>query len=342
MQLLIRVANHPFRIGVAVLVLSVFYTFARVLVLYFVMAALQDAIERYPKTFPHAIFFPLWFISLVIAVIVSLYDDYCCNHDYRPITSMRLWQFVLPLPLTLYHEKWNRLIGISLYAVIIATVEAIEIFNDATMDSETFYREALMASEMYTLREDLGRTWRLLTTERFLSSMFSYVRLLSELFLAVAVCASFALVRFYCESHPDGHELREAARNNDVSALKLFLARGIDSDARSDDGTTALHISGQQAMSQVAQANANVSDRLGFTPLHWAVQMRREEVSTPRRLMTIRILLQHGANPLIPDFSGTTSLQIASRKENIGSLQVLNEFLLVQEIDRGVEPAIHF
>lgn len=119
------------------------------------------------------------------------------------------------------------------------------------------------------------------------------------------------------------------------------------------DGTTALHVCAQQAIDRAAQvllehgANANVSDRLGFTPLHWAVQMRREEVSNASRLATIRILLHHGANPRMPDSSGTTPLVIASRKENEASLGVLKEFFpenetigeveTTQDIDEGNE-----
>ncbi|GMF10376.1 unnamed protein product [Phytophthora lilii] len=146
-----------------------------------------------------------------------------------------------------------------------------------------------------------------------------------------------------CSGIVDGDELREAARNNDILGVKLLLARGMDPDACSGDGTTALHVCGQQAIDRAAQvllehgADANVSDRLGFTPLHWAVQMRREEVSTSSRLATIRILLHHGANPRKPDSSGTTPLLIASRKENGASLGVLKEFLPENEVGGEAE-----
>ncbi|EGZ28207.1 hypothetical protein PHYSODRAFT_471978 [Phytophthora sojae] len=344
-QLLILVAQHPLKVGSVLLLLSVFYSFARVLALQYVVGALQDGILRYPKNFPHAFFLPLFHVSLAAAAIAALYQDYRHGRFWSSSTSMQLWKHVLPLPLTLHPGKWSRLIGIPLYAFAIAVIEAVLVFKDPMMENGLFFKDrAYMA-------------WRLITrgvaAERSSTSMLSYVRLLIEVLLAAGVCASFALARFFREPQHDGDELREAARNNDILGVKLLLARGMDPDACSGDGTTALHVCAQQAIDRAAQvllehgANANVSDRLGFTPLHWAVQMRREEVSNASRLATIRILLHHGANPRMPDSSGTTPLVIASRKENEASLGVLKEFFpenetigeveTTQDIDEGNE-----
>ncbi|POM78099.1 Peptidase S8 and S53 [Phytophthora palmivora] len=334
-QLLIVVAQHPLKVGSVVLLLSVFYSFARVLVLQYVVGVLQDAILRYPKNFPHAFFLPLFHVSLALAATAALYQDYRHSRFWNSSTSTQLWKHVLPLPLTLHPGKWSRLVGIPLYAFVIAVVEAVLVCKDPNMENGVIFKD----------RADMA--WKILTggtvPERSVTSVFSYVRLPIEVFLAATVCASFALARFFREPQHDGDELREATRNNDILGVKLLLARGMDPDACSGDGTTALHVCGQQAIDRVAQvllehgAKANVSDRLGFTPLHWAVQMRREEVSTSSRLATIRILLHHGANPRKPDSIGTTPLLIASRKENEASLGVLKEFFPEDETSGEVE-----
>ncbi|KAG1703042.1 hypothetical protein DVH05_007955 [Phytophthora capsici] len=362
-QLLILVAQHPLKVGAVVLLLSIFYSFARVLVLQYVVGALQDAILRYPKNFPHAFFLPLFHVSLVVAATAALYQDYRHTRFWVSPTSTQLWKHVLPLPLTLHHGKWSRLVGIPLYAFIIALVEAVLVFRDPTMESATkaiarrffqrtpeleeeFYPPKFAEGVMFQDRADMA--WKILTggspaTERPVINVLSYVRLPVEIVVAAGVCTSFALARFFREPQHDGDELREAARNNDILGVKLLLARGMDPDSSSGDGTTALHVCAQQAIDRAAQvllehgADADVSDRLGFTPLHWAVQMRREEVSTASRLATIRILLHYGANPRKPDSSGTTPLLIASRKENEASLGVLKEFLPEDETAGEVE-----
>ncbi|EEY65837.1 uncharacterized protein PITG_03363 [Phytophthora infestans T30-4] len=334
-QLLILVAQHPLKVGTTVLLLSIFYSFARVLVLQYVVGALQDAILRYPKNFPHAFFLPLFHISLVVAATAALYQDYRHSRLWSPATSTQLWKHVLPLPLTLHHGKWSRLVGIPLYAFVIALVDAVLVFRDPIIESMMFQDRAEMAARIFTIGAPAA--------ERSTTNVHSYVRLPIEVSVAAVVCASFALARFFREPQHDGDELREAARNNDIFGVKLLLARGMDPDACSGDGTTALHVCGQQAIDRAAQAllehgaYANVIDRLGFTPLHWAVQMRREEVSTASRLSTIRILLRHGADPRKPDASGTTPLLIASRKENEASLGVLKEFLPEDETSGEVE-----
>ncbi|OWZ24854.1 hypothetical protein PHMEG_00035 [Phytophthora megakarya] len=345
-QLLIVVAQHPLKVGSVVLLLSVFYSFARVLVLQYVVGAVQDAILRYPKNFPHAFFLPLFHASLAVAAIAALYQDYRHSRFWSSSTT-QLWKHVLPLPLTLHPGKWSRLVGIPLYAFVIALGEAVAVCKDPNAESvaKIFARSLFQRPpelETYTPQEGVffkdraDLAWKILTggatLERPTTSVFSYVRLLIEVVLAATVCASFAMARFFREPQHDGDELREATRNNDILGVKLLLARGMDPDACSGDGTTALHVCGQQAIDRAAQvllehgADANVSDRLGFTPLHWAVQMRREEVSTSSRLATIRILLHHGANPRKLDSNGTTPLIIASRKENEASLGVLKEF----------------
>jgi len=134
--------------------------------------------------------------------------------------------------------------------------------------------------------------------------------------------------------------LREAARNNDLARIKLLLARGVHADARSEDGSTALHVCAQQALSKGAQvlldhgADANARDLLGFTPLHWAVQLRREEPSAFNRLDTIRVLLRHGADPKRRAVSSSTPLSIATRKENEAALEAIKDVIGPDQLER--------
>lgn len=361
-QLLILVAQHPLKVGSVVLLFSVFYSFARVLVLQYVVGAVRDAILRYPKNFPHGFFLPLFHASLAVAAVAALYQDYFYGR-LADFSSAQLWKHVLPLPFTLSHGKWSRLVGVPAYAFAVACVDAILTFHDPSMESvakglvKSFLAQPSEVDD--GLSQEQGDVPDVLTQKRAelvwqvftggqapsqsSNGMVSYIRLAIEVLLAAAVCASFALARFFREPQHDGDELREAARNNDILSVKLLLARGMNPDSCSGDGTTALHICGQQAIDRAAQvllehgANANVSDRLGFTPLHWAVQMRREEVSPTSRLATIRILLHHGADPRKPDAGGTTPLLIASRKENEASLGVLKEFIQENELTGEAE-----
>ena len=50
-------------------------------------------------------------------------------------------------------------------------------------------------------------------------------------------------------------------------------------------------------------ANPNVQDSDGFTPLHWAVQSKNENF--------VEKLLEFGANPNISDYEGVSSLSLA-------------------------------
>ncbi|KAF1775408.1 hypothetical protein GQ600_6111 [Phytophthora cactorum] len=216
-QLLILVAQHPLKVGATVLLLSAFYSFARVLALQYVVGALQDAILRYPKNFPHAFFLPLFHISLVVAATAALYQDYRHSRFWSSSTSAQLWKHVLPLPLTLHHGKWSRLVGIPLYAFVIAVVDALLVFGDPTIETGgRHYPPKYVEGVMFQDRAEIAS--RIFTggAERSTTNAFSYVRLPIEVFLAAGVCASFALARFFREPQHDGDELREAARNNDI------------------------------------------------------------------------------------------------------------------------------
>ncbi|KAL7691328.1 putative ankyrin repeat-containing domain-containing protein [Plasmopara halstedii] len=358
MKPLMEMAKRPLVVATIVLLLSVSYRFARVLSLQYIVDVLQDALMRQFKKFRKAIFQPIFFAVAATAVFYYDYSSYNCWY----ILTSDVWKYILPLPLTLHQGKKSRMIGIPIFAFFIAVVDAVRVFRDPTSKFESLLLASVknliqpgldfLEEAFSQLGENMlpwSRTnvsWRTITetldtSEESTTRLLLYIILLVELLLAAGVCVSYALARFFHASQHDGDELRDATRSNDVLGVKLLIARGMNPNACSGDGTTALHVCGQQAMNRVAcflleqGADVNVRDRLGLTPLHWAVQMRREEISPANRLSIIRTLLQHGADPRKPDASGITPLQIACRKENEASLGVLKDFLPGEEVDAG-------
>ena len=102
--------------------------------------------------------------------------------------------------------------------------------------------------------------------------------------------------------------IAEAAMDGDIGAVKLFLARGVNPDAASKDGLTALHYAAKNGDLQLAEIiiengmdiNAPTGDRfvfqdgkviiiqsgsfgsenrLGLTPLHMAVRSGHVEIA---------------------------------------------------------------
>ncbi|DBA03315.1 TPA: hypothetical protein N0F65_011674 [Lagenidium giganteum] len=332
-QMLKLLLHHPGWIGFGVVVISVFYEYARILVLQYVLGALQYSIHRYPNNFPPAFFIPFFYISTTVAFFAAIYHDCVLLHA-------GWWMYVLSFPLTLQGRLY-RIVGVPCYAFAIGVVEAIQVFRNPSMQSDLgrlgVYLELLNRKsfldeiKVQALIADLRwRAWSIRTTN---PTIVSYIRLPIEVLACMFVCFVYGLALFCSEPRHDGEELREATRNNDVERVRVILRRGVNPNSRASDGATALHICAQQAMPSIAKvlfehkADPNKADRLGFTPLHWAVQMRREEVSSTNRLEMIRMLLQNGADPKKPDTGGTTPLTIASKKENSSSMEVLREVL---------------
>uniref|UniRef100_K3W794 Uncharacterized protein n=1 Tax=Globisporangium ultimum (strain ATCC 200006 / CBS 805.95 / DAOM BR144) TaxID=431595 RepID=K3W794_GLOUD len=335
--------HHPWALSAALVLISTMYTYARVLVLQFCLGALQHWIHRYPTNFPHGFFIPFYYISTTLAFFAAI------AHDCLVLQS-GLWKYVLPIPLTT-NGRLYRVFGVPLYAFGIATIEAVQLFRNPNMESDlsrlaVYFRGLpeyawLDDMKLRKLVTDIKwHAWSLQTTTS--PTTAAYIRLPLELLLALVVCSVYGIAVFCKEPRHDGEELRDATINNDRPRVKNILLRGVNPNSRSDDGSTSLHICAQQALVGPAKellehkADPNVCDRLGFTALHWAVQLRREEQSPTNRLDMIRLLLRHGADPRKADPSGVTPLSIASKKENESSLEVLQEVLAAEaSVDSG-------
>ena len=115
--------------------------------------------------------------------------------------------------------------------------------------------------------------------------------------------------------------LIEASRNDDAAAVKALLAAGVDVNAPSGDGATALHWAAYKNDLAVADlligkgAKVNAANDLGVTPLWIAAS----NSSAP---MVERLLAAHADPNLAPPTDGTP-LMIASRRGNAAAVKAL-------------------
>jgi ankyrin repeat protein len=126
-------------------------------------------------------------------------------------------------------------------------------------------------------------------------------------FVSFAVAFLFAGASYAA----DRASLVDAAKNADIDALRALLKQGVDVNAASADGTTALHwASYRDAVDSAdllirAGANLNAANDLGATPL-WTASLNGSAAM-------VRRLLEAGANPNLALLLGETPLMVASR-----------------------------
>jgi len=125
----------------------------------------------------------------------------------------------------------------------------------------------------------------------------------------LVVCGHAAAVRA-AERLP----LIDAARNADANALRALLKQGVDVNAASADGTTALHWASYRDDVEVADlliragAKVDAANELGATPL-WTASLNGSSAM-------VRRLLQAGAHPNLALLLGETPLMTASQSGN--------------------------
>jgi hypothetical protein len=98
---------------------------------------------------------------------------------------------------------------------------------------------------------------------------------------------------------------------------KVLLERGADPNARDGDGRTVLHYAVKSLNRDVVAlvvrgGNVNARDVRGETPLRYLVrECARWESGQCREIAML--LLEHGADPTVPDARGATPLDSARR-----------------------------
>ena len=102
-----------------------------------------------------------------------------------------------------------------------------------------------------------------------------------------------------------------------LGSVHLLLTDGVDVNAETEGGATALHLAFDDHKLKIAKvlfnngANPNVKNNLGETPLNRL--LKSTNFREDSHLDAVQLLLEHGANPNVQDKDGVTSLQLASR-----------------------------
>jgi ankyrin repeat protein len=108
--------------------------------------------------------------------------------------------------------------------------------------------------------------------------------------------------------------LHIAARYNKIKMCAWLLKREVDVDVRNNDGNTALHLAAKHghisicAMLLKHGANVNAANDKGHTPLRLTIQHCEDD----DRYRTCEVLLKCGANPMLQDRNGKTSIDLTS------------------------------
>lgn len=136
----------------------------------------------------------------------------------------------------------------------------------------------------------------------------------------VLAVAPFVVLVTLQAAGPDS-KLIEAARKADRPVLRALLKQKVDVNARSGDGSTALHWAAHWDDLEAADlliaagADVNAADDLGGTPL-WVASSDASPAMVAR-------LLKAGANPNQAPLSGATPLMMAAHVGKIDSVKAL-------------------
>src|SRR5439155_10936981 len=112
---------------------------------------------------------------------------------------------------------------------------------------------------------------------------------------AMSIPMRYALAVLLLLAFVPSEELWEAAKKGDVEKVEALLDKGVDVNAKSDYGATALHFAADKGNAEVVKlllkhkADVNVKDTFyNAKPLAWAVMKDHAEV--------VKLLVEAGAD----------------------------------------------
>ncbi|OQS03630.1 hypothetical protein THRCLA_04050 [Thraustotheca clavata] len=318
--------HHHTKVGVLLIAAAYVWEYPRIMLVQYFLGLLVDYLQSNNyRSATIGLHFGLLTTSLSLI-----------REDYRS-EQPHLWKYVIPTPMTVYGGNF-RLAGVPVYSLLVAIWEATMALQ-ATTGSKYYQR----LHDAYVLKLQAGGVDNSVSFSAFaatgLSSfhdsfhgygeLVSYSKFSAKVLLALFFCVLFCVATFCNSPGLEGEHLRDAVRNCDVDSAKKALSRGTNPNSKGHDKGAALHICAQQALADMARilleagADVNVSDGFGFTPLHWAVQLRREETCIEKRLEIIRVLLEYGGNINIVNYNGISPAMIAARPENLRANEII-------------------
>ena len=116
-------------------------------------------------------------------------------------------------------------------------------------------------------------------------------------------------------------------RGGDPAGIERLLAKGVDIEARSGKGESALHVASRAGLVPAVttllahDANPDATDGKGQTPLHSAIRTSIRRLERSRTV--IELLLSVGANPGIMDGQGMDAAAAARRSQRDDRDEVL-------------------
>lgn len=146
----------------------------------------------------------------------------------------------------------------------------------------------------------------------------------------LALCAAAG-----AHASPDPEELRTAAGQGKLDALKALLDAGTPVDAKGAQDWTALHAAVLAGEAEAAAlllergADPNARGRYDLTPLHWAAMKGRADL--------VKLLVKRGAKVDARDLWSRTPLHSAANEKVVRTLVELGAQVNVQD-GKGVTP----